>query len=666
MSILAAAVMPVSAASALDRIGVSDLTHLSLEDLMNLRVEVTSAAKKAQALGDVAAAVSVLTGDDIRRSGATTIPDALRLIPGLQVARIDSGRYAITARGFNGRFANKLLVLIDGRSVYTPLFSGVFWELQDTMLEDIDRIEVIRGPGATLWGANAVNGVINIITKPASATQGMLVAGAVGDQERAAGAVRFGDAFANGEGHYRVYAKHTRREQGLTSSGEDASDDFDRSRAGFRADWKTDADNAFSAQGGITTGRLGETATLFQPDAPFARSVQERDKLLNADLLGRWTRTLSATSEISLQAYYNRESIDWPQVEATNDTVDIEFQHRLAPFDRHDLIWGAGYRLSSDDIESNFSLSLEPGRRTEHVFSAFVQDEITLIPDTLRFTVGSKFERNGYSGTEIQPSARLLWTPAADHTFWTAVSRAVRTPSRAEDDIRFVQAIQPGPAGLAVTVEPTGQRSFDSENLTAFEAGYRAHLAPNLSLDIAGFYNIYDKLRSLEPQPVAFSPTPAVRLNMPLLAGNGLSARTWGTEAAAEWQPLDGWRMRGSYTFLRMETRADNGSVDTFSAALDDGSSPQHQFNLQSSADLGGDVEMDVIVRHTTGLSALQIDGYTTLDARIGWRATDGVELSLVGQNLVGGSRLEYRPEFLSTTPTRVGRSVYAKATVQF
>ena len=666
MSILAAVLMPANVALALDRVDISDLTHLSLEDLMNLRVEVTSAAKKAQALGSVAAAVSVLTGDDIRRSGATNIPDALRLIPGIQVARIDSGRYAITSRGFSGRFANKLLVLIDGRSVYTPLFSGVFWELQDTMLEDIDRIEVIRGPGATLWGANAVNGVINIITKPASATQGTLVAGAVGTQERAAGAVRFGDSFAEGTGHYRVYAKHTRREQGLTSAGEDASDDFDRSRAGFRADWKTDADNAFRAQGGVTTGRLGETATLFQPTAPFAQTVRERDKLLNADLLASWTRKLSATSEFSLQTYYNRESFRWPQVEATNDTFDVEFQHRMAPLDRHDFIWGAGYRLNSDDVKSNFSLSVEPGRRTEQVFNAFAQDEITLIPDTLRLTLGSKFEHNGYSGVEVQPSARLLWTPVADHTFWTAVSRAVRTPSRAEDDIRFVQAIQPGPGGLAVTVEPTGQRGFDSEDLVAFEAGYRTSLAANLSFDVAGFYNIYDNLRSLEPQPVAISTTPALRFNVPLLASNGLSARTWGTEAAAEWQPVEGWRMRGSYTFLRMETRSDSGSVDTFSAALADGSSPQHQFNLQSSADLGENVEMDVILRHATGLSALQIDGYTTLDARIGWRPMEGLELSLVGQNLVGGSRLEYRPEFLATNRTRIGRSVYAKATVQF
>jgi iron complex outermembrane recepter protein len=666
--LVTAALLPMAAggATAYERTGVADLTHLSLEDLMNLRVEVTSAAKKAQALRNVAAAVSVLTGDDIRRSGATSIPEALRLIPGVEVARIDGGRYAISARGFNGRFANKLLVLIDGRSDYTPLFSGVFWELQDTMLEDVDRIEVIRGPGATLWGANAVNGVINVITKPAAATQGTLVTGAIGNEERGAGAVRFGDSFAEGTGHYRVYAKHTSRGPGLTSSGEDASDDFDRSRAGFRADWKTDQDNAFTAQGDITTNRSGESATVFEPAAPFARTFDKRDRLLNADLLARWTRTLSATSEVSLQTYYNRESIHWPQVDATNDTFDIEFQHHVAPLEGHDMVWGTGYRLNSDDLKNTFSLSVEPERRIEHMFNAFAQDEITLIPDTLRLTVGSKFEHNGYSGFEVQPSARLLWTPAADHTFWTAISRAVRTPSRVENDIRVVLAAQPGPGGLPATVEATGQRNFDSEDLVAFEAGYRTNLAANLSLAVTGFYNIYDNLRSFEPQPIAFSASPAPRFNLPILAANRLNAKTWGTEAAAEWQPMDGWRMRGSYAFLHMDAQADNGSGDTTSAALANRSDPQHQFGLQSSADLGQDVELDLTLRHVSGLAALEIDGYTTLDARIGWRVMDGVELSLVGQNLAGGPRLEFRSEFLASNPTRIERSVYAKATVQF
>lgn len=667
LSVVTAAFLPMaSGAAATQRADTADLTHLSLEDLMNLRVEVTSASKRVETLGKVAAAVSVLTGDDIRRSGATSIPDALRLIPGVQVARINGSKYAISARGFNGRFANKLLVLIDGRSVYTPLFSGVFWELQDTLLEDIDRVEVIRGPGATLWGANAVNGVINIITKPASQTQGLLMTGAAGDEERASGGIRFGDSFAGGDGHYRIYAKHMRRDGGLTESGEDASDDMNRSRAGFRADWKSGTADAFTAQGGITTGRTGESSTLFEPAAPFARTVEQRDRMLNADILGRWTRTLSATSEISLQAYASRETVHLPQVKATNDTLDVEFQHHVKPWEGHDIVWGAGYRLHSDDIESTFSLSVEPVRRTEQVVNAFVQDEITLVPDTLRFTAGSKFERNGYSGIELQPSARLLWTPAADHTFWTAVSRAVRTPSRAEDDIRIVQATRPGPGGLPVTVEATGQRGFEAEDLLAFEAGYRTRPAANLSLDVAAFYNIYDNLLSLEPGPAAFSASPAPRFAVPLLAGNGLNARTWGAEVAAEWQPVDSWRVRGTYTLLRMDTKPEAGSGDSISAAAADGSSPQHQFNLQSSADLTDDIELDVILRHVSDLPALRIDGYTTLDARIGWRVADGVELSLVGQNLVGGPRLEYRPEFLSTDPTRVERSVYAKATLRF
>ncbi|UEM23662.1 TonB-dependent receptor [Skermanella mucosa] len=667
LSVFTAALLPMApGATAAERAGIADLTHLSLEDLMNLRVEVTSASKRTETLGKVAAAVSVLTGDDIRRSGATNIPDALRLIPGVQVARINASKYAISARGFNGRFANKLLVLIDGRSIYTPLFSGVFWELQDTLLEDVDRIEVIRGPGATLWGANAVNGVINIITKPASQTQGLLVTGSAGDEERGSGGIRFGDTFADGDGHYRIYAKHMRRDAGLTGSGKEASDDVNRSRFGFRADWSAGPTDRFTAQGGITTGRAGESSTMFEPTAPLARTVEEQDRLLNADILGRWTRTLSTASEISLRAYVSRESIHLPQVKATNDTLDVEFQHHVKPLERHDMVLGAGYRLHSDDVESTFSLSVEPDRRTEQVINAFVQDEITLIPDMLRFTIGSKFEYNGYSGVELQPSARLLWTPAADHTFWTAVSRAVRTPSRAEDDIRIVQTAQPGPGGLPVTVEATGQRGFDAEDLLAFEAGYRTSPAANLSLDLAAFYNIYDNLLSLEPQPVAFAGSPAPRFALPLLAGNRLSARTWGAEVAAEWQPVESWRLRSAYTLLKMDAESETGSGDTVSAAAANGSSPQHQFNIQSSTDLTEDIEVDVILRHVGDLPALGIDGYTTLDARIGWRAAAGVELSLVGQNLVGGSRLEYRPEFLSTDPTRVERGVYAKATVRF
>ncbi|WP_158045353.1 TonB-dependent receptor plug domain-containing protein [Skermanella pratensis] len=667
LSVITAALLPMaSSAIAAERAGIADLTHLSLEDLMNLRVEVTSASKRTETLGKVAAAVSVLTGDDIRRSGATSIPDALRLISGVQVARINASKYAISARGFNGRFANKLLVLIDGRSIYTPLFSGVFWELQDTLLEDVDRIEVIRGPGATLWGANAVNGVINIITKPAAATQGLLVTGAAGVEERASGGIRFGDAFAGGDGHYRIHAKHMRRDGGLTESGEEASDDMNRSRFGFRADWNSGPANSFTAQGGVTTGRAGESSTMFEPTAPFARTVEQQDRLLNADILGRWTRTLSTASEISLRAYVSRETVHLPQVKVTNDTLDVEFQHHVKPLERHDMVWGAGYRLHSDDIDSTFSLSVAPVRRTEQVINAFVQDEITLIPDMLRFTVGSKFEQNGYSGVELQPSARLLWTPAADHTFWTAVSRAVRTPSRAEDDIRIVQTTRPGPGGLPVTVEATGQRGFDSEDLLAFEAGYRTNPVANLSLDVAAFYNIYDNLLSLEPQPIAFSASPAPRFALPLLAGNRLSARTWGAEVAAEWQPIESWRFRGAYTLLKMDAESDAGSGDTVSAAAANGSSPQHQLDLQSSTDLTDDIELDVILRHVGDLPALGIDGYTTLDARIGWRVAEGVELSLVGQNLVGGARLEYRPEFLSTDPTRVERGVYAKATLRF
>lgn len=626
----------------------SELKRLSIEELMN--IEVTSVSKKEEKLSAAPAAIFVITQEDIRRAGVLSIPEALHMAPGLDVGRVDAHSWAVSARGFNDVFANKLLVLMDGRSVYTPLFSGVFWDVQDTMIEDIDRIEVIRGPGAALWGANAVNGVINIISKPAKDTQGWLATAGGGSEEQGFVGARYGGELQDGV-HYRVYGKFFNQDDSTLAGGNNAEDRWRMGRGGFRIDWDGSQNNLLTLQG---DGYFGDEQDLFAVPAaapPFIEYVKSDSDVAGGNILGRWTHTFADDSSLQLQMYYDRTLRDATIVREDRDTADIDLQHRFLLGQRQEIVWGLNYRVTADDLKGSTNVSLSPSQRTTHLVSAFVQDEIDLVPDRLRLTLGSKFEHNDFTGFEIQPSARLLWTPRDRHTVWASVSRAVRTPSRAEDDVTLNP---PGaPVGFATA---QGQRSFDSEELLAYEIGYRVQPHARVSLDLAGFYNVYDRLRTAEPNG---------GFTLASSLANRLEGETYGLEVAARWQVTDWWRLQPTYSLLQMELHRDANSQDS-AAELAEGDSPQNQFSLRSSMDLPGRIELDCWLRYVDSLGNLNVPSYMTLDIRLGWRMSPNVEFAIVGQNLLENRHLEFKPSTISTQTTEIERSVYGKITIRF
>ena len=632
-----------------------DLTQLSLEELMN--VEVTSVSRRAEKLGEAAAAVSVIRGDELRRSGAMEIPEALRLVPGMDVARVDSHNWAVSARGFNDVFANKLLVLMDGRSVYTLLFSGVYWDVQDTMLEDLDRVEVIRGPGATLWGANAVNGVINIITRPAGETQGLLLAGGAGSEERGFAAVRYGGQLGE-HAYYRIYGKYFNRDEQVLPDGSDSHDDWSMERGGFRVDWDPTAENHLTLQGDLYGGRLHEAYFLPATNAPaFAETNRARVDVDGANLLGRWSHVFSARSDVKLQLYYDRTTREAPVLNEERNTFDIDAQHHFALGERQDIVWGAGYRVSADRLGNSYTISFLPDRRNIQLFSLFGQDQITLIRERLEMTVGSKLEHNDFTGFEYQPSGRLSWTPTDRQTVWASVSRAVRTPSQAEDDIRLRQLS--GIPGVQALVQ--GDRAFESEELVAYELGCRWRPWDRVSLDLAVFYNDYEHLRSLEPT----GPPSGFPLTQTLTAANKLHGETYGIEFGPRWQVTDSWRLQAAYTFFQMELHRDPGSGDTTSERAE-GRVPHHQFSLRSSVDLPHNIEIDLALRYVDGLPDFSIPSYLVADVRLAWWPFKDLELAIVGQNLLDGRHAEFQPLQVQSEKTEVQHSVYGKVTWRF
>lgn len=642
-----------------------DLTELSIEDLMNL--EVTTFSRKAQKLSNTAAAVFVITQEDIRRSGAVNIPEALRMVPGLQVARIDANKWAITSRGFNGRFANKLLVLMDGRTVYTPFFSGVFWDVQDTLMEDIERIEIIRGPGASAWGANAVNGVINVITKHSKDTTGGLISGGVGTEEKGFGNVRYGGKISD-KAHVRLYAKYFRRDRAVYSDNTDAADEWHVARGGFRADWGFSDKNSLTVQGDIYDGETGQNSTTASLTPPYSINYDEDTEIDGGNILARWEHIFSKTSDMALKIYYDQASNQSVIGGLDAKTLDIDLQHQFALADRHEIMWGVGYRLIKDDLRNTFNVVFEPEKDSFHLFSAFIQDDITFVPDKWRLTVGSKFEHNDYTGYEIQPTARILWTPDHSNSIWGSVSRAVRTPSRAESDSRVNAAVIPpgvpgNPGVLPVIVTNFGSDEFDSEDLLAFEVGYRAQPMEKLTLDTAVFYNIYKNLRTTETgTSFVEPPSNPSRVVLPVYMDNKMKGETYGFELAVDWKPLGWWRLQTAYTYLEMDLELEDDSTDTAFIIAED-ENPQHQVSLRSSTDLPKDLEFDLWARFVDSLPAQDIDGYITLDARLGWHPTESFEIAVVGQNLLDNHHPEFRSELIETASTEVERSVYVKIT---
>jgi iron complex outermembrane receptor protein len=609
-----------------------ELKKLSLEELLN--IEVTSVSRRPEKLSETASAIQVITQEDIRRSGATSIPEALRLASNLQVAQVDSRQWAISARGFTSTTANKMLVLIDGRTVYTPLYSGVFWDVQDTLLEDIDRIEVISGPGATLWGANAVNGVINITTRSAKETQGLYVEGGGGTELRGFGGLRYGGELATNL-HYRVYGKFFDRDGSVTPNGTDATNDWYMGQGGFRLDWGASDINLLTLQGDLYGGRI---------DQPGTNGDIRVD---GGNVIGRWTHTISEQSEFTLQLFYDRTHRVIPGAFAEDlDTYDVDFQHRFPLGDRNDIVWGLGYRLIEDDVANTPALAFFPPSVSRQWFSGFVQDEIALVKDRLTLTLGTKVEHNDYTGFEFQPSGRLAWKLDPRQTLWGAISRAVRTPSRIDTEF-----FAPGNPPFVFL---QGGTNFVAEELLAYELGYRVQLHPRFSLALAAYFNDYDDLRSVE----RVNPTNA----FPVVIANGQKGESYGAELTAEYQVTDWWRLRAGYTELQIHIRPRPGSTDT-SHGSTESSDPNHQFFLRSLLALPGHFTLDGAFRYVTHIANLGVPAYGELDVRLAWMPVRNLEISIVGQNLLHDHHAEFGAV---TSRQEIERSVYGKVSWSF
>lgn len=627
------------------------LLDFNIEELMN--VEVTSVARKKQKLSEAAAAIHVITQQDIRRSGMTTIPELLRMVPGMNVAQIDASKWAVSSRGFNERFANKLLVLVDGREIYSPVFGGVRWNMNNLLLADVERIEVIRGPGGALWGANAVNGVINVITKHARDSQGGLIQTSSGDQEKGLGTVRYGSEIKDNS-WLRVYAKYFNHGNFTNGNGLGANDQWNEKRVGFRVDWQGDRSDSVMLAGEAFRGDADQTTVgAAVTSAPSPGSVE----LEGWHLQARWSNEESDTSNWILQSYFEHSERNELVLGRSLDILNVEFQHRFKPLSHHELNWGLGYRLIKDDFANSIDISFTPERSDTELFSFFMQDEIALYED-LHLIVGSKFEHNDYTGFEYQPNVRLLWQAAPRHTIWGAISKAVRSPARSDDSMRINIATIPGMPSKMISL--LGDSDFESETLLAWELGYRGQLSSRFSLDVAAFYNQYDNLQTVEPGlPRLESTGASPHLLFPMIFDNRMEGESYGIEAIFRWSLTDRWKLTAGYSWLTIALHTDPDSRDISSEEKAEGRSPKHQFQLQSSVDLSENLALDTSLYYVDQLPSSDIASYTRLDLRLSWQLRPGLEFSLVAQNLLD----EHHSEFIAedVIASEVQRGIYAK-----
>ncbi|WP_062263960.1 TonB-dependent receptor plug domain-containing protein [Endozoicomonas arenosclerae] len=670
-----------------------DLFDLSLEELISMEIpDVTSVSRKKQRLMDSAAAIYVITNEDLRRTGVTSIPEALRMVPGMQVAKLNANTWSISTRGFNYIFANKLLVLIDGRTVYSPLFSGVNWDVQDTMMEDIDRIEVIRGPGAALWGANAVNGVINIITKKAADTQGNLLTAGGGTEEKAFGAFRHGGEFGE-TGFYRVYVKAFERDGQVNAEGKDTADDWKMRRAGFKSEWKVSSDSEMTVQGELYEGTTRPPLRLLdksQPTIPqlangFIVNGLSRDQR-GGNLGAYWKRTLSETHDYSLRAIYdNYQNFDY-RIAEKRDTIDLEFQHYSQLWGRHDLVWGLGYRATWYEVKNTPFMYLLEGKDSKQteLFSAFIQDDITL-NDQWTFTLSSRFEHNSFTGYEVQPNARLTWRPSENRTFWAALSRAVKTPSISETALQTDGITIETPSTVSYIIPIMGNPDLKSEKLTALELGYREQFGNNFRLDITAFYNQYEDIiayvdtnmcpngsnaitiPSATGSSLYLCPYPNV-VQLPATLINGLNTKTYGLEVVADWQAKDWWKLQFTYSWLQVDAWPNQAKTDflnTNERIVEDLSAP-HTANIRSTMNLPNQWYFDFWVRYSDNLKNANIGANTSLDIRLAKKYGDNLEFSLVGQNLFRDHHREFYETLSGMAPTEIQESWYAQIRWQF
>lgn len=633
-----------------------DALDLSLEELMS--VVVTSVSKKPQPLSETAAAIHVITADEIRRSGATNIPEALKLAPGVQVSAISNNSWAVSIRGFADRFANKLLVLVDGRSVYAPFFSGVRWEGLNVPLESISRIEVIRGPGASVWGANAVNGVINIVTKTATEDAGLEGSAAAGSTMKGYGYARYARQLDE-DTSVSVYAKaHEYGASRLVGGGEGA-DDWQGRSGGFRYERRVET-GVLRVEAGAGKQHLGDTLTVYStPPAvawqPIGQTLSESHVLVRHDA--------ADASRRSFQGYVNHSDFQHPYLGEKRTTAEFEYQEG-ASLQGHELTWGLGYRYSADRIRSSPMIWSLEGERGISLYSGFIEDEFVLVPDRLRFSAGARLEYNSYTGYSIQPNMRLFWTPDDRNKLWAAVSRAVRTPARMErGGFGYVEAGPGDPiVGMPPYIVQLGSRRLDDEKLVGLDVGWRRKLTPSASLDVAGFYYRYSNMRGAAfLEPVL---TPDGYLLVPCETNNGNGARVFGLEAAFDWKPTLDWRVRADVAW--MQTGVTQGDIPQQLVPDFQGVSPDIQASFRSSLDLSPTVSWDVWVRHVGKIDLYRAPAHTTVDMRLAWQAAKNLELSVVGQNIFDQAHFEYVGQYFQSVPTEQQRRWYMKAHWRF
>lgn len=638
-----------------------DLSTLDMEDLMN--VKVTSVSKREQSLARTAAAVFVINREDIRRSGATNIPDLLRMAPGVDVEQIDANAWAISVRGFNTRYSNKVLVLIDGRTVYTPSFSGVFWDHLDMPLENIERIEVIRGPGATVWGANAVNGVISIFTRSSKDTKGGLITAGAGSQVHALGVLQYGGA-AGKDGAYRTFGKYFDIGNSAMPDGSSAADHWMRGHGGFRADWDLSGRDALMVQGDLFANEASQTRRSGFVATPFDRIFNQSLDAAGGDLLARWNHTLAGGSQTSFQAYYDtyrRTDLGVPEMLRT---FDFDFQHHVAAGDRHDIVWGLGYRTSSSALSPGYSVGFTPPSRRDGLYSGFVQDEIRA-SDSVWFTVGCKLEHNTYTGVEAEPSVRLAWSPPGGrNTIWAAASKANRQPARVDTALHTDLQTVPLSSDLIQVLRFSGNPLIKDEVLRDYELGYRSEITKTLSLDAASFLSFYRHLETIEQQPMLFIPGSPAQFVIPVQYDNKASAVTYGGELSLRWNVNSRWRISPGYSYLHATIRQDPSSKGTVASSLKE-DFPQNMFQIRSSVNLSRRTEFDQSLYYTARLPGGSIPGHARLDLRLARHFGESTEVSLVGQNLLRPRSTEYGDSF-AIVGTQALRSVFAQIKWRF
>jgi iron complex outermembrane recepter protein len=631
-----------------------------------MNIQVTTVSKTEQKLSQTASAVFVITQEDIERSGATNIPDLLRMVPGMDVAQINANTWAISARGFNARFANELQVLVDGRSVYTDSFGGVFWDQLDLPLQDIQRIEVIRGPGGSVWGGNSVNGVINIITKKASETHGTLVVAGGGTVEQGFGTVQYGAA-AGKSTDFRIFAKYLNDGHLPDFSGQNGGDGWHMLRGGFRADTALSPRDTLTFEGDIFSGSEGSpTTNLPSVTSPAPIDVEDIFNVAGGFFQGVWNHKYSGRSDSSLELSFDR----YERNDAVRDhrgTLDVDFQHHFAWGERQSVVWGGEYRLSMSRSNGSWYVSLVPADLNTSLYSGFAEDEITILPQRVRLTVGARLEHNYYSGFDLMPSARAAWMMSRRETVWVSVSRAVRTPSAVDDNLQAHVASVPGPGGVPEVIAFIGNPNVKDEGLNAFETGFRATITKTLTADFAAYYNRYDHQETTEPATPFFEDTPAPpHYVLPSTYENLMQGETHGIEISANWRPASRWTLSPGYAFEQIHMHLEPDSQDTTSVAAAQGASPVHSAELRSHVRLWRALGWDASAYFVGRLADPEVPSYTRVDTQLVWSLGEGATVTFVGQNLAQ----DHHEDFVDSTGTErttlVKRSAYIKFTARF